>query len=123
LPNDTLESMRNTLDFAMLNKTGMVNFYSAMAYPGSPLYLEAKRKGVRLPETYVGYSQHAYETLNMANENLSAAEILRFRDYAWNKYNTDSSYLFLLENKFGSAARKNLEDATKIKLKRKLLGD
>lgn len=123
LPNDTLESMKNTLDFAMSNKTGMVNFYSAMAYPGSPLYLEAKRKGVRLPETYVGYSQHAYETLNMANENLSAPKILRFRDYAWNKYNTDSSYLFLLENKFGPAARKNLEDATKIKLKRKLLGD
>jgi anaerobic magnesium-protoporphyrin IX monomethyl ester cyclase len=105
------------------HKTEMVNFYSAMAYPGSPLYLQARQQNVKLPDTYVGYSQHAYETLNMANENLSAAEILRFRDFAWNKYNTDKDYLNLLETKFGSAARVNLENTTKIKLNRKLLGD
>ena len=115
--------MNNTLKFALDNLTGMVNFYSAMAYPGSPLYLDAKKNNVSLPYKYVGYSQHAYETLNMANENLTAAEILRFRDYAWNKYNTDSRYLNFLENKFGIEARNNLESATKIKLKRKLLGD
>lgn len=123
LPHDTHESMRNTLDFALSHKTEMVNFYSAMAYPGSPLYLQARQQNVKLPDTYVGYSQHAYETLNMANENLSAAEILRFRDFAWNKYNTDKDYLNLLETKFGSAARVNLENTTKIKLNRKLLGD
>ena len=123
LPNDTFDSMKNTLDFAMSNKTGMVNFYSAMAYPGSPLYLQAKKSGVKLPETYVGYSQHAYDTLNMANENLTAAEILRFRDYAWDKYNTDNDYLKLLVSKFGIEAKKNLENTTKIRLKRKLLGD
>jgi radical SAM superfamily enzyme YgiQ (UPF0313 family) len=123
LPNDTHESMANTLAFALENKTEMVNFYSAMAYPGSPLYRQAVKQNVELPKEYVGYSQHAYETLNMANENLSAAEILRFRDYAWNKYNTDESYLTLLETKFGKHARENLENTTKIKLKRKLLGD
>jgi len=123
LPHDTFESMNNTLNFALNNLTGMVNFYSAMAYPGSPLYLDAKKKQVALPIKYVGYSQHSYETLNMANENLSAAEILRFRDYAWNKYNTDPKYLNLLEQKFGIEARKNLENVTKIKLKRQLLGD
>ena len=123
LPNDNYESMKNTLDFALSNKTGMVNFYSAMAYPGSPLFLQARKNGVKLPDTYVGYSQHAYETLNMANENLTAAEILRFRDYAWDKYNTDKNYLNLLENRFGVESKQNLESATKIKLKRKLLGD
>ena len=44
----------------------------------------------------------------------AAAEILKFRDFAWNKYHTDPSYLNLLEKKFGIHARKNLEETTKI---------
>lgn len=122
LPNDTLESMQATLDFALANQTDMANFYCAMAYPGSPLYLEAKKKGLALPSTYAGFSQHSYETLNLENGNLSAAEILQFRDAAWLKYHTDNSYLHLLENKFGAHARKDLEQTTKITLKRQLLG-
>ena len=39
------------------------------------------------------------------------------------KYHTHEPYLNLLESKFGIEARKNVEDMTKIKLKRKLLGD
>ena len=34
--------MNETLNFAMDNLTEMVNFYCAMAYPGSPLYQNAK---------------------------------------------------------------------------------
>jgi len=123
LPTDTMESMEATLDFALNNLTDMSNMYSAMAYPGSPLYLTAKQNGWRLPESYAGYSQHSYETVNLPNENLTSEEILRFRDYAWEKYHTNESYLNLLEGKFGSAARKNVEETTKIKLKRKILGD
>lgn len=120
LPEENDESMKFTLDFALEAKSEMANFYSAMAYPGSPLYLEAFSKGVKLPETYSGYSQHSYETQNLPSKELSAAEILKFRDFAWNKYHTDKSYLNLLENKFGVLARKNLEETSKIKLKRKL---
>tara|TARA_B100000989_G_C19528138_1_gene468071 strand:+ start:2536 stop:4053 length:1518 start_codon:yes stop_codon:yes gene_type:complete len=120
LPNETEESMKFTLDFAMEAKTEMANFYSAMAYPGSPLYLEALSKGVTLPNAYSGYSQHSYHTQNLPSKELSAAEILKFRDFAWDKYHTNKSYLSLLEKKFGSHARKNLEETTKIKLKRKL---
>ena len=115
--------MQATLDFALDNQTEMVNFYSAMAYPGSPLYKDAERKGIDLPQTYAGYSQHAYETLNLSNDTLSAAEILKFRDSAWMKYHTNESYLNRLESNFGSKARSNLEATTKIPLKRKLLGD
>ena len=98
----------------------MANFYSAMAYPRSPLYLEAFSEGVKLPETYSGYSQHSYDTQNLPSKDLSAGEILKFIDFAWNKYHTDQGYLSLLENKFGLHARKNLEETSKIKLKRKL---
>ena len=123
LPNDTLNSMQNTLDFAIDNLTDMANFYSAMAYPGSPLYLQGKQGGIDLPNTYSGYSQHSYDTLNMRNENLTAAKILEFRDAAWDKYHTNPKYLTQLETKFGQAARKELEKTTTITLKRKILGD
>jgi len=39
------------------------------------------------------------------------------------EYHTNPRYLNLLETKFGLASRKNVENTTKIKLKRKLLGD
>ena len=120
---DTEESMRDTLNFALENMTEMVNFYCAMAYPGSPLYLMAKEKGWQLPEEYSGYSQHSYETLNLSNDHLTSAQILDFRDKAWEKYHTNQDYLKLLESRFGEKARKDVEASTKIKLKRKLLGD
>ena len=123
LPMDTKESMQETLDFALENVAEMSNMYTAMAYPGSPLHIMAKRDGIELPSSYEGYSQHAYETQNLSNKNLSSSEILQFRDYAWQKYHTDERYLNLLENKFGSKAKQNVLDTTKIKLKRKQLGD
>ena len=123
LPMDTHESMQNTLDFAIENKTEMVNFYCAMAYPGSPLHKTAKQKGWNLPDTYSGYSQHSYDMLNLSNDNLKAEEIVAFRDKAFIAYNSNPDYLKLLENKFGIKARENMENTLKIKLKRKLLGD
>lgn len=123
LPNDTMESMRSTLDFALENMTEMANFYTAMAYPGSPLYNDAVKKGLELPSSYEGYSQHAYETQNLSNENLSAAEILRFRDYAWSEYHSSSMFQEYLKKRFGKEAKDNLEATLKIRLKRKILGD
>ena len=123
LPEETNESMEFTYNFAEETNAEMVNFYSAMAYPGSPLYLEVKKNNILLPENYSGYSQHSYDTQNLPSKNLSAAEILRFRDFAWDKYHTSKKYLDLLEKKFGINAVNNLNNTTKIKLKRKLLGD
>ena len=85
--------------------------------------LEAKKKVIRLPNTYSGYSQHSYDTQNLPSKKLSAAEILKFRDGAWLKYHTNNNYLSLINKKFGNKAKENIESMTKIKLKRKLLGD
>ena len=86
LPMDSKESMKESLDFAMSNLSEMSNMYCAMAYPGSPLYVQAKREGWDLPHKYEVYSQHSYETKNIPNKNLSAKEILEFRDKAWMRY-------------------------------------
>ena len=121
LPNETEESMRETLEFAIEAKSEMANFYSAMAYPGSQLHIEAVNEKIKLPQTYSGYSQHSFDTQNLPSKNLEAWEILKFRDYAWDKFHTNPSYLNLIENKFGINSRKNLEDTTKIKLRRKIV--
>ena len=123
LPYDTKESMEATLQFAIENPTEMANFYSAMAYPGSPLYNQARLFGQELPSTYSGFSQHSYDTLNLGNNHVSSAEILAFRDKAWDTYHSSEKYLNLLENKFGQKARDELDSTKTIKLKRKLLGD
>lgn len=123
LPEETKESLEFTYQFAESTNTEMVNFYSAMAYPGSPLHLEARKNNIKLPDNYSGYSQHSYDTQNLPSQFLSAAEILAFRDKAWDKYHTNPKYISLLESKFGVQAVNNLKQTTKIKLKRKLLGD
>jgi anaerobic magnesium-protoporphyrin IX monomethyl ester cyclase len=123
LPDDTKESLQATLDFALANPTEMANFYSAMAYPGSPMHKQARIDKIALPTTYSGYSQHSYDSLNLANAHLTAAEILAFRDKAWATYHSNEQYLNLLETKFGKVARDELDSARSIKLKRKLLGD
>lgn len=123
LPYDTMESMQATLDFAMENPTEMANFYSAMAYPGSPLHNQARMFNIELPSTYAGYSQHSYETLNLSNKNLTSAQILAFRDKAWDTYHASPKYLQLMKDKFGQKAVDELDSTKKVKLKRKILGD
>ena len=123
LPEDSEKSLKFTYDFAQETNSEMVNFYSAMAYPGSPLFLEARKNGIELPSTYSGYSQHSYDTLNLSTTKLSASQILKFRDEAWMKYHTNEKYLNLIKEKFGQNAVDNIKSTTKIKLKRKLLGD
>ena len=90
---------------------------------GSPLYLSSKISGKNLPNNYSEFSQHAFETLNLSNDNLTSAEILKFRDDAWNKYHNNSKYIDLLKNKFGKNCLDDLNQTKSIKLKRKLLGD
>ncbi len=121
LPEDNLETMQATLDLALELNTEMANFYSAMAYPGSPLHGIAKKEGWKLPETYVGFSQHSYYTQPLPTKYLTAEEVLAFRDGAWMKYHTNPAFLSLLKEKFGQAAADETIKSTKIKLKRKIL--
>ena len=123
LPEDNMSSMKETLDLAKELNTEAVNFYVAMAYPGSQLYTDAKEKGIKLPETYSGWSQYAYDTQPLPTKYLSAEQVLKFRDDAWFQYHTNTDFLRLIQYKFGSEAVKRILDSTKIKLKRKILGD
>ena len=123
LPADDLNTMQDTLNLSVDLNCEFSNYYSAMAYPGSKLYLDALKEGWELPSDYVGFSQHAYETQPLPTKHISAAEVLRFRDKAFLEYYTNDKYLDMIKSKFGAETRQDIENMTKIKLKRKLLGD
>lgn len=120
LPDDDLKTMKETLDFADELNAEWVNFYCAMAYPGSKLYNIARKEGWKLPEVWHGYSQHSYETLPLPTKYLSAKEVLRFRDKAFNHYFKNPRYLNMIRSKFGADAYNHVKYMTKTKLKRKL---
>lgn len=123
LPDDTLQSMQETLDLALEANCEFANFYCAMAYPGSKLYAMAVEKNWQLPDTWIGYSQHSYETLPLRTEVLTSAQVLKFRDDAFMTYFSNPGYLAFVEKKFGPDVVQHLNDMTKIRLKRKILGD
>jgi radical SAM superfamily enzyme YgiQ (UPF0313 family) len=121
LPEDDKSSMQMTLDLAMAMNTEEANFYSAMAYPGSPLHGLAQKEGWKLPSTYAGFSQHSYECCPLPTKYLTAPQVLAFRDEAWMKYHTNPKFLELLKQNFGQAAVDETIKSTKIKLKRQIL--
>jgi anaerobic magnesium-protoporphyrin IX monomethyl ester cyclase len=122
-PDDTHETMQQTLDLALELNTEMANMYPCQALPGSPMYRQAVRNGWKLPESYAGYGFLSYDCEPLATRHVGAAEVLRFRDAAWQRYFSEPAYLALVESKFGAAERANIEDMAKIGLKRRLLGD
>jgi radical SAM superfamily enzyme YgiQ (UPF0313 family) len=122
-PEDTQDTMKQTLDLALELNTEMANMYPCQALPGSPLYNTVKQNGWDLPSSYEGFAFLSYEAEPMRTKYLSAAEVLRFRDEAWQTYFTNQNYLNLVEQRFGSTQRSNVEDMAKIKLNRKILGD
>lgn len=121
LPDDTYETMQHTLDVALELNTEMANMYPCFALPGSPLYYQAKQRGWALPETFEAWSFHSYDSLPLPTNHLSAAEVLRFRDKAWELYFKRPEYLSMIADKFGKAASDHITDMTSIKLRRKIL--
>ena len=123
LPGDTYETMGTTMSLSKELCTLAGNAYAAMALPGSLLYKFALEAGQKLPDNYEGYSFHAYNKQPLPTEHLSPEQILEYRDNAWLEYHTYPPFLEKVEAKYGYEARENIEEMTKIKLRRKILGD
>ena len=121
LPDDTEETMEDTLALALEARCEFANFYSAMAYPGSKLYTLALERKWKLPDSWIGYSQHSYETEPLPTETLTGADVLRFRDEAFRRYFTDDGYQGHVLNKFGLPALRNIQRMVAQPLPRKLL--
>lgn len=123
LPDDTKESMQQTLDLALELNTEWANFYSAMAYPGSPLYQEALDNKLFTPDQkggpgWIGYSQHSFDCTPLPTDTLDYKEVLDFRDNAFKIYFNDKSYLSMIENKFGPDVVNHIQGMTSHDLPR-----
>ena len=119
LPDDTIMSMHETLALAHELNAEHTNFYPCMALPGSPLYAQAIKDGVALPTEFSGYSFHSEDCLPLPTKHCTAAEVLAFRDMAWEEISLDPEHLHLVERKFGMAEA--IREQAKIKLKRNIL--
>lgn len=122
-PDDTLETMQETLDLAIELNSEMANMYPCQALPGSPMYHLARGQGWKLPMSYEGYAFLSYESEPLPTRHVSSSDVLKFRDEAWQRYFSEPRYLDLVQSRFGAVQRKNVEEMAKIKLKRRLLGD
>jgi radical SAM superfamily enzyme YgiQ (UPF0313 family) len=118
LPEDNLLSMQATLDLALELNCEFANFYCAMAYPGSQLYLLAQERGWPLPRAWSGYSQHSVDSLPLPTRYLSAGEVLRFRDEAFQVYFSSPKYLTMIERKFGANTVADVKKMASHKLRR-----
>lgn len=116
LPDEDQASMQATLDLALELNCEFANFYCAMAYPGSELYRQALREGWKIPEKWSGYSQHSVDSLPLATKHLSAAEMVRFRDHAFNTYFSNPAYLAMIEKKFGPDTVRHIREMAHHKL-------
>jgi len=123
LPGDDYNSMQDTLNLALELMPAFPSFFCAMAIPGSDLYEEAIEKGIPLPETWLGYASQGYDFKPLPTEHLTAAQVLEYRDYAFDTYFKNPKYLQMIEKKFGPEAKEHINEMTAIRLKRKLLGD
>jgi len=118
LPEDDVQTMQATLDLASELNAEWANFYCTMAYPGSPLYATAIKEGWTLPESWGGYSQHAVDTLPLPTKHISASDVLRFRDEAFQTYFTSSRYLDMVSRKFGPETADHVRDMASHRLER-----
>jgi anaerobic magnesium-protoporphyrin IX monomethyl ester cyclase len=121
LPEDDAETMQATLELATELNCEFANFYSTMAYPGSPLFERAVRQGVELPRDWTGYSQHSRDCLPLPTHHLTAHEVLRFRDEAFQRYYSNPVYLAMLERRFGAGVVDLIREMTSVPLERDLL--
>jgi len=121
LPEDNLETMQATLNMAENYNFEYVNFYVAMAYPGSQLYLDAVEQGIELPKSWHGYGQYSEDTLPLPTKYLPAVDVLRLRDQAFKEYFNRPEYLRMIEQKFGPLVVEHIQDMLKYQIKRKLV--
>jgi anaerobic magnesium-protoporphyrin IX monomethyl ester cyclase len=119
LPDDDHESMHATLDLAQELNCEFANFYTTMAYPGSPLYQQALAGGWPLPESWSGYSQHSVDTLPLPTRHLAADDVLAFRDAAFNRYFSNPRFLSMVRSKFGESTVEEIREMADHRLQRK----
>jgi len=77
------------------------------------------RKNIKLPETWAGYAQFSEETLPLPTKYLSSAEVLRFRDRAFEEFHSSPRYIEMIRQKFGQDTVEHIKEMLTRKIHRK----
>lgn len=124
LPEETLETMEESYQLAAELNCEAFNIYPCFALPGSPLYTRYRKENPSvLPTEYDEWTFLGYKSKPLPTRYLTAADVLKFRDESWHRYHSRPIYLNMIESKFGLKQRQNIEEMSKIRLRRKLLED
>ncbi len=120
LPGEDENTMQDTLDLAIELNCEFVNFYSVMPYPGSRLYEKAMSEGA-VPERWEAFSQHSYWTQPLPTGKISSAQVLAFRDNAFETYFRNPRYRQMVQDKFGDKVVAHIDRMLGHKIRRRLL--
>ena len=118
--DDTLSTMQETLDLAIELNTEYINFYCVVAYPNTALYKQLQELGVSLPTDFTQYAQTYEDFKPLPTKHVTAKEVLRFRDAAFNTYFTNENYLSSIRNKFGLNVVEEIKTMLSIPMRRKI---
>lgn len=108
LPEDTQESMEQTLALAQELNTEYANFFVMMAYPGSPMRETTDPNA--LPERWSQYGFFTPDSLPLSNATLSSKDIVEFRDYAFKTYFNSERYQSMVKERFGAETLRFLQE-------------
>jgi radical SAM superfamily enzyme YgiQ (UPF0313 family) len=106
LQGDTIDTMKQTLDLAMEIVPDWANFFVSMAYPGTKLYDDNLQFGV-LPVKWGQYGFFSKDSTPLPTETLSSKDIIKFRDYAFDKFFKSKEYKKKIIDKFGEMVYNN----------------
>jgi radical SAM superfamily enzyme YgiQ (UPF0313 family) len=120
LPEDNEQTMRQTLQMAIDLNCEFANFYVVLPYPGSGLFNDATAQGL-IPDSWVAFSQHGYDTVPMPTRHLAPKDVLAFRDQAFVSYFDRPAYRKMMDQRFGAAVNAHLDRMLAIRVKRRLL--
>ena len=110
-------AMQRTYDFLVTYDFEWANMYPVFVYPGTEPYQKTQA-----PESWKTYALYGYECVPAGTKYLSPAEVLRFRDEAFQNYHSRPAYLRMIEAKFGEETKAHILRMLQTPLKRRILG-
>jgi radical SAM superfamily enzyme YgiQ (UPF0313 family) len=95
LPNDTKESIRDTINFAKKLNPDTAQFYPLMVYPGTASYAWAKEKGYLKTEDYSEWiDEEGKHSTALELPGLSSEELVKMCDDARKEFYLRPRYIF-----------------------------
>ena len=99
-PNDNYPSLERLYKYFEDNLFEMINLYPLFNLPGTSLYDGNT--------DWNKYQLYGSECCPASTKHLSSMEVLKWRDMAFKRYMTSSSYLTMIEKKFGSNTKDHI---------------